>query len=54
VQVFGFETSAHFLSDLIELDMDPMPFAVGVGTQFLFRRQGHIGGAMSLAHGLPP
>jgi hypothetical protein len=35
--------------------MDPVPLAVGVGSQFLFWRQRHLDGAMTLAHdGLPP
>jgi hypothetical protein len=34
--------------------MDPVSLAVSVRTQFLFRRQRHLGGAMTLAHWLPP
>jgi hypothetical protein len=30
--------------------MDPVPLAMGVGSQFLFWRQRHLDGAMTLAH----
>ncbi len=51
VQVFGFQTGTHLMRYLIELDMDAVPLAMGVGTQFLLRRQRHLCGAMALAHG---
>jgi hypothetical protein len=50
VDVFGFDPAGHVLSDGLELYMDPVPLAMGAGSQFLLRRQRHLGGAMSLAH----
>jgi hypothetical protein len=54
VDVLGFDTSRDILSNVLELHMDPVSLAMGVRTQFLFRRQRHLGGAVSLAHRLPP
>jgi hypothetical protein len=54
VEILGLEPGAHLVRNLTELNMDAVPFAVGVGTQLLFRRQRHLCGAMTLAHRLPP
>jgi len=34
----------------LQLDVDSVPLAVGVGTQLLLRRQRHLCGAVSLTH----
>ena len=54
VDFIGLEPRTHLVGHLTELNMDPVPLAMSVGTQLQFRRQRHLCGAMTLAHRLPP
>ena len=46
----GIEPGADLVGHVLQLDVDPVPLAVGLGPQLLLRRQRHLGGAVALAH----
>ena len=50
VDVDRIQSGADLVGNVLQLGVDPMPLAVGLGPQLLLRRQRPIGRAVALAH----